>query len=254
MKNTRLLLLKANRSAIYFAVLLASPVLIFLLNRSWTYQGFGDYDSFFYFGHFIHFPHYQRLQPTYAGERLPWVLPGYVLVHLFTPVYGTLALHFLAYYASVFSLYSIVRAFSSPAAGFLAACTLAFHPYFLAANGIDYVTGGCIAYCLVTFAFLVRSVSASRRKTLAVSVRSRSELGLRRLYISLLDGFYSSLPRGLSGGGGIPRRRFAGLARKTQTHHFFGDRVWGGRLNSNARIGNGALSDLRRWRASVPED
>jgi hypothetical protein len=144
---------------IHIAVLLASPVLIFLLNRNWPFQGFGDYDSFFYFGHFIHFPHYQKLQPTYAGERLTWILPGYALVRLLTPVYGTLALHFLAYYAATFSLYSIVKAFSGPQAALLAALALSFHPYFIAANGIDYVMGGCIAYCFLTFAFLVRSAS-----------------------------------------------------------------------------------------------
>jgi hypothetical protein len=149
---------------IFFAILLASPVLIFLLNRDWTFQGFGDYDAFLYFGHFIHFPHYQKLLPSYAGERLPWVLPGYALVHLFTPVYGTLALHFLAYYVSVFSLYTIVRSFSGPDAAFLTALTLGFHPYFLAANGTDYVPGGCIAYCLLTFALLVRSAFATGQR------------------------------------------------------------------------------------------
>src|SRR5579862_98982 len=146
---------------IHFAVLLASPALIFLLNRNWPFQGFGDYDSFFYFGHFIHFPHYQKLAPTYAGERLAWILPGYVLVHLLTPVYGTLALHFLAYYTSTFSLYSIVKVFSGPLAALLAALALSFHPYFLAANGFDYVMGGCLAYCFLTFAFLVRSASVN---------------------------------------------------------------------------------------------
>ncbi len=86
-------------------------------------------------------------------------------MHLFGAVYGTLVLHFLAYYTSIFSLYSIVSRFSGRQAGFLAACALGVHPYFLAANGMEYVTGGCIAYCLLTFALLLRSVSAigSRR-------------------------------------------------------------------------------------------
>ncbi len=145
---------------VYVAVLLALPAAIFLLNHNWPFQSFGDYDAFFYFGHFIHFPHYQKLQPTYAGERLPWILPGYLLVHLLRPVYGVLALHFVTYYTSIFSLYSIVKTFSGPQSGFLAACMLGVHPYFLAANGMDYLTGGSIAYCLLTFVFIVWSANA----------------------------------------------------------------------------------------------
>src|SRR5580704_17855047 len=131
---------------IFFAILLASPVLIFLLNRNWTFQGFGDYDAFYYFGHFIHFPHYQKLSPTYAGERLPWILPGYALVHLLGPIAGELALHFQIWYTSVFSLYQIVTTFSTEQTGFLTAFALGIHPYFLASAGMDYITGPCIAY------------------------------------------------------------------------------------------------------------
>jgi hypothetical protein len=141
----------------YLAVLVAMPVIIFLLNRNWPFGGFGDYDSFYYLGYFIHYPHYQILRRTYAGERLPWILPGYALVHTFGPVYGTLALHLAATYASTLSLFSIVTRFSGSQAGFLSAFALSAHPYFLAANAIDYVMGGCIAYCLVALMLLVRS-------------------------------------------------------------------------------------------------
>lgn len=151
----------SEERAIHTLLLLASPVLILLLNPNWPFQGFGDYDSFYYFGHFLHFPHYQKLQPTYAGERLSWILPGYLLCHLLTPVYGVLVLHLLAYYASTFSLYAIVAAFSVPKTALLAALALGFHPYFLSTMGIDYVTPACLAYCLVTFALLVRAAATT---------------------------------------------------------------------------------------------
>lgn len=147
----------------YYLVLAAVPVLLTILNRNWTFQGFGDYDAFYYFGHFIHFPHYQKLQPRYAGERLPWILPGYGLVHLFGPVYGTLVLHWIAFYTSVFSMCFIVSRFSGAQAGFLAAFAMSIHPYFIAANGMDYGTGGCLAYCLLALAMVVRSVFATPR-------------------------------------------------------------------------------------------
>jgi hypothetical protein len=141
---------------IFVPILLALPFAILLLNRNWPFQNFGDYDAFFYFGHFLHFPHYQKLAPTYSGERLPWILPGYAFFHLLGPTAGELALHFVVWYTSVFSLYSVVTKFTTQQTGFLTACALGIHPYFLAAAGMDYVTGPCIAYTLLTFAFLIR--------------------------------------------------------------------------------------------------
>jgi hypothetical protein len=141
---------------IFPAILLALPFAILLLNRNWPFQNFGDYDAFFYFGHFLHFPHYQKLAPSYAGERLPWILPGYAFFHVLGPTAGEFALHFLVWYTSVFSLCSIVTKFTTPQTGFLTACALGIHPYFLAAAGMDYVIGPCIAYALLTFALLIR--------------------------------------------------------------------------------------------------
>jgi hypothetical protein len=146
---------------IFIPILLALPFAILLLNRNWPFQSFGDYDAFFYFGHFLHFPHYQKLVATYAGERLPWILPGYAFLHIFGPATGELALHFTVWYVSVFSLYSITTRFTSPQTGFLTACALGIHPYFLAAAGMDYVTGACIAYALLSFALVVRPSAVS---------------------------------------------------------------------------------------------
>ncbi len=144
---------------IFVAILLALPFVILLLNRNWPFQNFGDYDAFFYFGHFLHFPHYQTLSPGYSGERLPWILPGYAFVHLLGPAAGEIALHFGVWYTAVFSLYSIVTRFTSSQTGFLSAAALGIHPYFLAAAGMDYVIGACIAYGLLSFALLLRCTS-----------------------------------------------------------------------------------------------
>src|SRR6202044_986963 len=99
----------ASSKWIHYVILLGLPWLIFVLNPNWVFSSFGNMDPFYYFGHFIHFPHFQKLMPTYSGERLPWIVPGYVLVHLLNPVYGTLALHFLGFYTSIFSLYAVVN-------------------------------------------------------------------------------------------------------------------------------------------------
>jgi hypothetical protein len=147
-------------------ILLALPFLLLLINRNWPFQDFGDTDAFIYFGHFQHFPRYQILRPTYAGERTAWIIPGYALVHLFGPVYGTLALHFAFYELAVLSLFWTVTRFAGTEAGFLCAAALGIHPYFLSSNGTDYVMGGLIGYSLATFALLVRAALKPSRWTL----------------------------------------------------------------------------------------
>jgi hypothetical protein len=120
-------------------------------------------DPWYYFGHFIHFPHYQQLHPTYAGERLPWLLPGILLNRIFQPAYAELALHFCCYWISLFSLYYLVRRLTNDATALLAAVLMGSHPMFIAANGCTYLDSGCILYLLLAFVCLMRSLSASRK-------------------------------------------------------------------------------------------
>jgi len=120
-------------------------------------------DPWYYFGEFIHFPHYEHLHPNYAGERLPWILPGYALVHLFSASSGVLLLHLSFYYMAIFSLYAIVKAFANVRTALLTSCLLGCHPLFLGANGWTYVDGACIAYLLLAFYFLTKSLSAPHR-------------------------------------------------------------------------------------------
>ena len=80
---------------IHLTILVFFPAALFWINRNWPFQGLGHMDNWYYFGHFIHFPRYQQLAPNYAGERLPWLLPGRFLTWLLSPPYGGLALTFL---------------------------------------------------------------------------------------------------------------------------------------------------------------
>jgi hypothetical protein len=164
----------------YLAVLWTMPFWLFLLNRNWTFQGFGDYDAFYYFGHFIHFPHYQKLQPTYAGERLPWLLPGYALVHLFGAAYGTLQ-------------WRAGRIPGSVGDG----CSSLFP--FRQWDGLRNGRGNRVLFPDVRFPRVVRGRYA--RAALDVFILCRLRLGCGRLYLSLLDRIHSRMPIGVSRGG-----------------------------------------------------
>jgi hypothetical protein len=136
------------------------PSGIFILNPNWPFQGLGHMDPWYYFGAFIHFPHYQRLSAGYPGERLMWILPGFLLAHLLSPVYGLLALHFVFFWMSVGSMYYAVNRITDSQTALVTSCLLGCHPLFIGANGWSYLDGACIGYFLLTFAFIVKAVSS----------------------------------------------------------------------------------------------
>uniref|UniRef100_Q02BA3 Uncharacterized protein n=1 Tax=Solibacter usitatus (strain Ellin6076) TaxID=234267 RepID=Q02BA3_SOLUE len=146
---------------IHHLVLLTVPWLLFLINANWPYQALNPFDPWYYFGHFIHFPHYQQLNPTYAGERLPWLIPGILLNRIFQPAYAELALHVCCYWIALFSLYYLLRRLTNDNTALLGSILMGSHPMFIGANGSTYLEGGCIVYLLLTFVCLTRSRSAS---------------------------------------------------------------------------------------------
>lgn len=148
-----------HRLEVFLAIL---PWILFVVNPNWPFQGLGHMDPWYYFGYFSHFPQYQRITPQYQGERLAWIIPGFVLAHLFGHAYGALLLHMLAYSVSVFSIYYIVKRLRDDRTAFATACLLGCHPFFIGANGWDYVDGGSIAYLLLTFAFLTKAWASER--------------------------------------------------------------------------------------------
>src|SRR5689334_20458186 len=76
----------------HYLVLFLLPWLIFLINPNWLFQGFGRTEPWHYFGMSIHYPQFQPFVQL-AGERPLWVLPARLLVALFSPAYGWVALH-----------------------------------------------------------------------------------------------------------------------------------------------------------------
>ena len=60
----------------HYLVILVIPAVLWLINPNWLFQNLGHTDPWYYFGEFWHFPHFQSLLPTYAGERMTWIVPG----------------------------------------------------------------------------------------------------------------------------------------------------------------------------------
>src|SRR3954453_4083129 len=103
----------ASPPAWQLLVLLLLPLGLLLLNPNWIYSFAGHIDPWVYHGLFRNGAYLTRVFPdTYYASRLPWVLPGQLMYHLFPPDWANRALHFLFYDLTVFSIYFAIRAVS----------------------------------------------------------------------------------------------------------------------------------------------
>ncbi len=101
---------------------------------------------------------------TYYGSRLSWILPGYLIHSLFSPVVANCVLHLTVHSVATFSLFSILRLTVGVRSAFLTAMVFSVNPWLWAATGWDYVDGAAIAYCLLSMALLTRAAVRPPRK------------------------------------------------------------------------------------------
>lgn len=138
-------------------VLLAVPLGLLLVNREWIFTDpyLGFIDPWIYFGYFLDLPGYLHIfSDTYYATRLSWILPGFYLYQIFSPVVANYLLHLLAYYASTIPLYLLLKLTLSRRLGLTAAVLMGCYPPFLNAVGWDYPDGAGIAYFLLTMLML----------------------------------------------------------------------------------------------------
>jgi hypothetical protein len=152
----------------HYLVILVIPAVLWLINPNWLFQNLGHTDPWYYFGEFWHFPHFQSLLPTYAGERMTWIVPGYVLVRVFGQVRGISVLHCLVFLLSLYSLHDILRRLTDYRTAFLGALLLGCNPFFIGPNGWDYPEGLAIAFVLLSLAFAVRASTTPHRASIHI--------------------------------------------------------------------------------------
>ena len=137
------------------------PLLLLSINDKWAFTPEGCTDPWAYFGHYLNLPqHLNLFGESYVSNRLSVSLPGYLAYRFLPPLAANYALRLGLYYASVLSLYLIVRWTISPRAGLLAGLSLGCEFFFLRAIGWDYVDGFGISYFLLT---AIALTAAARR-------------------------------------------------------------------------------------------
>lgn len=146
----------ARRVDPYLIVILIIPVLVLFRDTNIAFTAPGFIDPWIYLGFFHNLVLYKgSLFPnTYYGSRLSWVLPGYVVNKLFSPLAANYILHLGVFYVATASLFLTLRRTVDRRAALLAAIAFGFYSSLWVAVGWDYVDGVGIAYYLLTTAIL----------------------------------------------------------------------------------------------------
>ena len=155
---------ESTRTFPYAVAVLLLPVLVLWHRDDPLFSPLWQTDPWFYLGYFRNLVNFKRdLFPDfYYGSRLSWILPGYVLHALFSPVVANAILHLAAHSVAVLSLFFIVRWTIGIRTAYLTAMTFSLHPWLWAATGWDHVNGGAIAYFLLAMALLTRAAVHGR--------------------------------------------------------------------------------------------
>lgn len=157
----RLLLLKIDWN---LAFLFTLPIFLMIANSGWifSYVVRGYIDPWIYFGGFLDLKdHLNIFGGTYYLTRLPWLLPGFLIYHFFSPTVAVYLLHGLFFSVAVGALYLVLKCTVGYRAGLMAAILMGCHYFFLEAVGGDYIDGAGLTYLLLTLLMLVKGAKNS---------------------------------------------------------------------------------------------
>ena len=144
---------------IYFLAVLALPIVVLWHQDNALYSPPYYADPWFYLGFFRDLVEYKRylFYGTYYGSRLSWILPGFLVHSIFSPVVANCVLHLTVQSVATLSFFYVLRWTAGVRVAFLATIVFAVNPWLWVATGWDYPDGIGIAYCLLAMALLTRS-------------------------------------------------------------------------------------------------
>ena len=146
----------------YIAAVLLLPVLVLWRQDNTLFTGAHYIDPWVYFGFFKNLRNFSHdiFPATYYGSRLSWLLPGYLIHSVLSPVPASAVLHLLVQSISTLSLFIVLRDLAGPRAAFLTTLLFSVNQWVWTATGWDYPDGAGIAYWLLTLALLTRAVAS----------------------------------------------------------------------------------------------
>ncbi len=144
-------------------ILTITPLVMALVNASWLYSPMGWLDPWYNVGYFLHYDDPLFLNDYYKVSRLSWIIPGYVLYHLFTPVVANFVLHIGCLILSAVLFYLAIQKLFGRQIAFVTAALLVVYVRFHGSGGWDYQTAGSGVYYLATFLLITRAAFDERR-------------------------------------------------------------------------------------------
>jgi hypothetical protein len=145
-------------------LLLVFPCGLYLLNDAWAYNNNFRFSAI-YTGYFLHWPEYLLMYPGgYQSSRVPWLAPGWLAFHLFSPLWAHLALRVLVIAGTGVPVWLTLRRLGAGIPGAAIGVMLLWaNPFFLQAAGWDYVNGAGLVCIACSLWFLAAGAQATRR-------------------------------------------------------------------------------------------
>jgi hypothetical protein len=151
--------------AYHWAVLLATPFLLLTFNPNSFINpnGNGYIDPWVYTGFFLSLPDFLIVYGgSYYSTRLSWLLPGYAVHQVFSPLVANYILHIGFFYILLAAVYGLITAGVNRTTAFVVTLLVAWNPQVIGSMSWDYVDGAVITYFTVTLLCLEKASSSVR--------------------------------------------------------------------------------------------
>jgi hypothetical protein len=150
--------LTAHNPGYWIAVFLL-PLLVLWHRRDALFSPLWYTDPWFYLGHFRNLANFKRdiFPGNYYGSRLAWIVPGFLVHSVFSPLIANIILHLAVQLTATLSFFGTLRLTIGPRSAFLATMVFSVQPWLWAATGWDYPDGAGIAYFLLAMALYTRA-------------------------------------------------------------------------------------------------
>jgi hypothetical protein len=150
---------------VHVATILALPIVLALINPNWLFNA-NIADDYIYLGYQLNFPNYVGWSPsegTYFIERISWILPGYLIRQIFSPLMANFIIHLGVYYLASFSVYATLNRLFNAKVALIITLLFGQYPPILRSVGWDYVDGYAMALIALTIFLLTWAVGAKRQ-------------------------------------------------------------------------------------------
>src|SRR5579871_3721471 len=141
----------SGNDSLYWIVVLLLPLLVLWHHRDALFSPLWYTDPWFYLGYFRNLVNFKReiFPGSYYGSRLAWILPGFLVHSVFSPLIANSILHLAVHSTATVSFFSILRRTIGARSALLATMAFSVQPWLWAATGWDYPDGAGIAYFLL---------------------------------------------------------------------------------------------------------